>query len=139
MALRDPRMELFARELAAKLAEGVPPSRAAVQAGEAAGYPNPKGKSFAPNCRKRAQRKDVKARIAELHAPALERAEQATGASIEWAATKLFNIADPDLGDDAIEVSHQIKAIEVLAKLKGWMAPERHELTVHENALDQLE
>ena len=129
-ALRDPRMELFARELAAALAGGVKPSRAAVQAGEIAGYPNPKGKSFAPNCRKRAQRKDVKARVAELQAPGLKRAEDATEASIEWAATKLYNLADVDLGDEAIKVPDQIAAIKLLAQLRGWMATEKRELEV---------
>jgi hypothetical protein len=57
--LRDPRLEVFARELAA--------SFSAVQAGQTAGYPaarNPK--TFAANCRKRAQRKDIRARVAEL-------------------------------------------------------------------------
>lgn len=126
-ALRDPRLELFARELAAHTAKAVPASRAAVEAGIAAGYPNPKSKSFAPNCRKRAQRKDVKARIAEILAPALKRAEDATGATVEWAATKLFNIADPDLGLEAIKTPDQIAAITLLAKLRGWMAPEKRE------------
>jgi hypothetical protein len=134
-ALRDPRMELFARELAAALAAGVKPSAAAKQAGQVAGYPNPKGKSFAPNCRKRAQRKDVKARVAEILAPALKRADDATGATVEWAATKLFNIADPDLGPDSITTPDQIRAIDLLAKLRGWMAPERHDHVLRTNAM----
>ena len=123
MALRDPRLELFARELVANIAAGMKRSAAAAKAAEDAGYP--KTKSSAANARKRAQRKDVKGRMAELMAPALERAEVQTETSIEWAYTKLATIASYDLGEDAVKVPDQIAAVKLMAQLKGWLAPER--------------
>lgn len=184
--LRDPRLELFARELAAALNAGVPASEAAVQAGVEALYPasrNPK--TFAANCRKRAQRADVGKRVAELRAPGVKRAEEAIGITTEYLLAKLdnltnFNIDDYltsrdkagrrtlDLSDvprdvlgrlsevsqDVVEqqggtkksrrslVRTKIKGygvidgIRLMAQIKGLMAPEKRDLTVH--ATDQM-
>ena len=113
------RLEVFAEALAA----GHTPAEAA----RIAKYPH--GSSFDANARKRAQRADVKARVAELQAPALERVKQHIDISIEWAAGKLAGIAGFDLGSSKTKVSDQIAAINLLAKMYGWMAPEKSELT----------
>lgn len=184
-ALRDPRLELFARELAAALNNGVATSEAAVQAGQAAGYPAAKSpKTFAANCRKRAQRSDVKARVAELRAPGIARAEESLGITTEYLLAKLDNISSFNLGDylgepdEAGERAYtlvgatpaqlarlatakigrvargrgkkrtvrnfvmdvsphdQIQAIKLMAQIKGLMAPEKRDLTIH--ATDQM-
>jgi len=54
--LRNARHEIVAQELAA--------GKTAVEASRIAGYPD--GSSFAPNARRRIQRADIRARIAEL-------------------------------------------------------------------------
>ena len=98
--LRDPRLELFARELTAALNDAVPPSQAAELAGEAAGYPIGRVyKTFAANCRKRAQREDVQARVAELRAPGIERAEQGLGITAEYLLAKLDNLTNFNVED----------------------------------------
>lgn len=94
--LRDPRLELFARELAAALNAGIPASDAAVQAAREARYT---GSSVASNARKRAQRKDVKTRVAELRAPGVKRAEEAIGITTEYLLAKLDNLASFNLND----------------------------------------
>lgn len=110
--LREPRLELFARELAALLNDMVAPSDAAARAGEAAGYPVGKSRvTFEANCRKRAQREDVKARVDELRAPGIKRAEEGLGISAEYLLAKLdnltnFNVADYLSGPDKKGVRH---------------------------------
>ena len=185
MPLRDPRLELFARELAAALNNAASRGEAAVTAGDAAGYP--RGRSavtFAANCRKRAQRKDVQARVAELRAPGVKRAEESIGITTEYLLAKLDNFANFNLGDYLGEPDEhgergytlvgatpdqlarlaaakigrltrgrgknrktmnfvmdvtphdQIQAIKLMAQIKGLMAPEKRDLTVH--ATDQM-
>lgn len=98
--LRDPRMELFARELAAALNDAVPSSEAAEIAGKAAGYPiGRRFKTFAANSRKRAQREDVQKRVAELRAPGIERAEQGLGITTEYLLAKLDNLTNFNIED----------------------------------------
>ena len=133
--LRDPRLELFAREYALALARGVKRSEAAASAALAAGYP--KGSSFASNARRRAQRSDVKKRVLELTAPALEKAKVEIDATIEWATAKLASIANYDLGEEAVRVPDQIAAIRALADMHGWIAPKRHDLMLR-RAADQM-
>jgi hypothetical protein len=120
--LRDPKMEKFSQALLSNIAAGMPRSKAAHEAGLAAGYT---GKSLASNSRKRAQRKDVKARMAELAAPAIEKAQESITATLDWAVDKLVRIAAPDLGDGAVRTPDQIAAIKLLAEIKGWKAPEK--------------
>ncbi len=128
-ALRDPKLETFASALLGNIAAGMPRSKAAELAAETAGY---RGKSLASNARKRAQRADVKKRMAELAAPALARAETLVAATVEWAANKLVSIAAIELGETAVEVPHQIAALKLLAQIKGWLAPEKRDVTVHD-------
>lgn len=188
--LRDPRLDLFARELAAALNNGVQPSEAAVQAGREAKYPAAKKPAtFAANCRKRAQRKDVQARVAELRAPGIKRAEEAIGITTEYLLAKLDNLTNynvddyltqPDrkgrrfldigkvprevlgrLAELSQDVSFEeggkdsgskktrrtilrtkikgygvIDGIRLMAQIKGLMAPEKRDLTIH--ATDQM-
>jgi hypothetical protein len=183
-ALRDPRLEIFARELAAALNNAVPPSEAAVQAATEARYPPAKRAStFAANARKRAQRADVSKRVAELRAPGIRKAEEAIGITTEYLLAKLdnltnFNIDDYltgrdkagrrtlDLSDvprdvlgrlsevaqDVVETGGKkarrslvrtkikgygvIDGIRLMAQIKGLMAPEKRDLTIH--ATDQM-
>lgn len=183
-ALREPRLELFARELAAALNNGVAPSEAAVQAGREAKYPAAKKAStFAANCRKRAQRKDVQARVAELRAPGIKRAEEAIGITTEYLLAKLDNLTNYNIDDYLTAADKQgrrfldvgkvprdvlgrlaelaqdvsvtgpkknrftllrtkvkgynvIDGIRLMAQIKGLMAPEKRDLTIH--ATDQM-
>jgi hypothetical protein len=183
--LREPRLELFARELAAALNNAVPASEAAVLAGRAADYPAAKKQStFAANCRKRAQRKDVQARVTELRAPGIKRAEEAIGITTEYLLAKLhgfveFNRADylsaPDENGERhytlnnvprdligrlaslkigrftkgrgknrrtvsfvadIDGHDPLAGLKLMAQIKGLMAPEKRDLTIH--ATDQM-
>ena len=91
-ALRDPKLEKFAQTLFANLAAGMRRSEAADLAADVAGY---SGRSRASNARKRAQRKDVKARIVELCQPAQAKAEGQIAATLEWATAKLVQYRWP--------------------------------------------
>jgi hypothetical protein len=117
-----------------KFAQALALSMSAVEAAKAAGYPL--GSSFAANARKRANRKDVKAMVAELQKPARENVQQQITASFEEATRKLCQIAQADIGLWNIKSSDQIRAIEVLAKMHGWNAPE---LTENKVTVERIE
>lgn len=137
-ALRDPKLEAFARHLLSNLVSGMARSKAAHEAGLAAGYG---GKSVAANSRKRAQRRDVKVRMAELAAPQVARDDENLDATIEWATKRLVSIAAPDLGSDDLKALDQIAALKLLAQIKGWMAPEKRDVTLrpsHQMTDDEL-
>jgi hypothetical protein len=118
MARGPERLEAFAQALAT----GVTP----VEAAKIAGYPN--GSCFAHNARKRARRKDVKAIVAELQKPVKEKLAKTVEANFAWATEKLMNIASAKLDLWNIKASDKIRAIEVLAKMHGWNAPEKREV-----------
>lgn len=84
--LRNPRHEIVARELAA--------GKSAYEASEAASWPCRTATQKA-NARKRAQRKDIQARKAEIQAPAAQRAE----ISAEYLLTKLDRLLDYNVDD----------------------------------------
>ena len=128
-ALRDPKREKFAQALYANLAAGMKHGAAADLAAEVAGYV---GSSRYANAKKRAQRADVKRRLAELARPVAARTQEQIEATVEWAVNRLYAIASLDLGKEAIKTPDQIRAIELLAKIKGWMAPEKRDVTVHD-------
>jgi hypothetical protein len=121
-ALSDPKLEKFSQALLVNIAQGMPPSKAAVAAAITAGYG---GSSIASNARKRAALPQVKARMAELAAPVREKTEQEVARAVEDAERKLWEIIRTDLGKKAVKVSDQIGAIKVLAQLHGWNASER--------------
>ena len=86
-----------------------------------AGYPQ--GSQFAASARKRARRQDVKVMVAELQKPAKEKLQQQITANLEWATRELFKVGNQPLG-----IWHRrdkVRAIEVLAKMHGWNAPEK--------------
>jgi hypothetical protein len=118
MAPSRVRLEVFAQALAT----GKTPEEAA----KAAGYP--KGSCFANNARKRASRKDVKAMVAELQKPVKEKLAKKIEANFAWATEKLMSIANAKLDPWNIKASNKIRAIELLAKMHGWNAPENQNL-----------
>jgi hypothetical protein len=118
MARGPERLEAFAQALAT----GVTP----VEAAKIAGYPN--GSCFAHNARKRARRKDVKAMVAELRKPAIEKLQKKIEANFEWATKQLVDIGNLPIEILNARASDKIRAIEVLAKLHGWNAPEKREV-----------
>jgi hypothetical protein len=118
MARGPQRLEAFAQALAT----GVPP----VEAAKLAGYPQ--GSQFAPSARKRARRKDVRAMVVELQKPVKEKLAKTIEANFAWATEKLHSIADANLDLSNIKPSDKIRAIEVLAKMHGWNAPEKREV-----------
>lgn len=124
-ALRDPQLEKFAQALLANIAHGMPRSKAAEAAARASGYT---GKSLAPNARKRAQRKDVKARMVELAQPAQEQAERELTLTLETATQKLAEIVHTPTPDE-IKPADQIAALGLAAKMFGWLAPKKSELS----------
>jgi hypothetical protein len=95
-------------------------------AAKAAGYPP--GTSFAANARKRAKRKDVKAMVAELQKPMRDKLQKQIEANFEFATEKLMSIANAELDLLKIKASDKIRAIELLAKMRGWNAPEKREV-----------
>jgi hypothetical protein len=109
-----------------KFAQALALGNSPVEAARLAGYRGT-GETFAANARRKAQRSDVKARVAELRAPALAEVQKQIDISIAWAAQKLAAIANYDLGMDAAKVSDQISALTLLAKMNGWLAPEKLE------------
>lgn len=121
-ALRDEKLERFTHELLKQIVAGVRRSQAAVVAAKAAGY---SGSSLASNARKRANRKDVIARMIELAEPATAEAKAKIEATLDWARDKLASIAALDR-DEEVKPADQIAAIRTLAQINGWLAPERH-------------
>jgi hypothetical protein len=114
--LANAKYEAFARELA-KFTN-------VYQAYKVAGYKE--GTSFKPNARKLAQNADVKARVAYL--------QRVSGVTVAidsaYLQRKLVEIADTVIDPDDIKISDQLKALEMLGKLNGLFAPEKHDVTL---------
>jgi hypothetical protein len=103
------QLERFAQALAA----GLSPADAAKESGYT-------GTSCAANAKKRAQRKDVKAMVAELRKPHLARVDEAISVSVEWATRHLKKVADKALPGDP-SVADGLRAIDLTARLHGWV------------------
>jgi hypothetical protein len=127
-ALSDPKLEKFAQALLCHLANGMTGGKAATQAAMEAGY---SGSSLAANARKRAQRKDVRARLVELAAPRQAEVETEIAETLEGVVGNLFSMALKKYDHAALRPEHSIKAADLLAKIKGWNAPERVEHTLN--------
>jgi len=124
--LYNPRLDKFTREYALQLAAGVRRSTAAVRAAEAAGYPRRSSpEAFASNARKRAARPDVQARVAELMAPALAKAQAELDATVERVTRNLVQILECPLDPADVRAADHIAAVRVLADLHGWNAPKK--------------
>jgi hypothetical protein len=92
----------------------------------------------AASARKRARRKDVKAIVAQLQKPAKEKLQKQIEANFEFATEKLMSIANAELDLSNIKPSDKIRAIEVLAKMHGWNAPEKREVNA-EAKIERIE
>ncbi|HXW72916.1 MAG TPA: hypothetical protein VEK34_16090 [Methylocella sp.] len=125
-ALSDPKLEKFCQALLVNIAQGMPRSKAAASAAKTAGYG---GKSMASNARKRATLPQVKARMIELAAPAQQQAEGKVVATVEDANRKLGAIAGVPFKPECVKPSDQIAAMALKARINGWLAPEKTELT----------
>jgi hypothetical protein len=124
-ALPDPKLECFAQELVKAIACGVPRSRAAVEASRVAGYT---GSSLPSNSRRRANNLKVRIRMAELTAPVTRAQELGVAMTVEWATKHLVGMLPPLSEVKAKKPADVAKTIEVIARLHGLNAPERHEL-----------
>ena len=111
----DDRREKFAQALAGDMST--------VAAGKLVGY-------SAANARRNANRKDVKARVAQLRAPSLAKVQAQIDINVEWATKKLAAMAGHDIGPAAKKDSDKIAALNLLAKIGGWLAAEKHDVTV---------
>lgn len=113
-----------------KFAVALALGQSAVEASHTAGYPRGiSEKTYAANARKRAIRKDVKDMVAELQKPALDKVKQTIEANINWATETLLEVANLDNGLWKLKhtAADKIRAVEALAKLHGWNAPEKTE------------
>lgn len=108
------------------------------EAARLAGYKG-SGKTFAANARKACNRPDVKARIAQLRAPAMAKAQELVGISAEWATQRLATMANHEIDTDGLKATDQIAALKLLAQMHGWLAPEKveHSLNGHADRLDR--
>src|SRR5262249_42742780 len=70
-----------------------------------------------------------KAMVAELQKPVKEKLAKTIEANFAWATEKLMSIASAELNPWNIKASDKIRAIEVLAKMHGWYAPEKTNLS----------
>ena len=111
------RLEAFAQALAM--------GQTPVEAARTAGYRA--ARSFASNARKRAGRRDVKARVRELQAPAVAKVMERIDLSVEWTLERLAKIAATELPSAEIKASDVIAAHKLIAQIKGYLAPEKHE------------
>ena len=76
-----------------------------------------------------ARRKDVKAMVAELQKPVKEKLAKTIEANFEWATKQLLEVGNLPIGISNARASDKIRAIEVLAKMHGWYAPEKTNLS----------
>jgi hypothetical protein len=113
--LRNPRHEKVAQELALM--------HDAYAASLAAGY-DPTKSAFKPNARKRANRKDVQARKAQI----LAKEADLVSLDAAWIQRRLVEICKVELGVDRIKTSDQIAGLTLLAKMIGALAPELHDV-----------
>lgn len=116
-ALRNRKLELLAQELAN--------GKTSEEASRSAGYAD--GSSFKANARKRSQDKKVKARVVELRAPGIAKAEEHVAITTEYILAKCGQIMQPKLSKDKIKAADQIAAGRLAAQIIGALAPERHE------------
>jgi hypothetical protein len=122
--LTEPRLERLAQELAR--------GSTTVDASRIAGY-KPRS-SFASNARKRANRKDVKARVLEIQTISGVLA----AADAAYLERKALEIIEVPLVADEVSTSDRLKAMDFIAKIKGFFAPEKHDMSFvnHGDKLD---
>lgn len=119
-ALSDPKLEKFAQALLRNIAHDMPRGKAATEAAREAGY---RGSSLADNARKRANRKDVKARMIELAAPKSAEAEAELAIDLDKAEKRLGQIILAHVDMSKVKPVDIIGAVRQLAAMRGWNAP----------------
>lgn len=129
-ALDDLKLERFAQALLRNIATGLARGKAATAAAIEAGY---RGSAMADNARKRANRKDVKARMVELAAPAQAEMERILTVDVERAKQRLANIIMADVDLAKTKAPDVIAAIRQLAAIEGWNAPTNVNLHKHDS------
>ncbi|MHB8272833.1 hypothetical protein [Bradyrhizobium sp.] len=112
------------------IAHGMPRSKAAEAAAKEAHYG---GSSLAANARKRANRKDVKARMIELAAPAQAQVEAELTVDLEKVERRLGQIILAEIDLDNIKAVDVIAAARQLAAIRGWNAPTNVHVTKHDS------
>jgi hypothetical protein len=70
----------------------------------------------------------AKTSVAELQKPMRDKLQKQIEAKLEFATEKLMSIANAELDLLKIKASDKIRAIELLAKMRGWNAPEKREV-----------
>lgn len=86
------------------------------------------GSSFKDNARKLSHRPDIKARVSELLAPGIAEAERQIAVDTEYVLTKARRIVEVKVANSKVKVADQIAALNLIAKVVGAFAPDRHEL-----------
>jgi len=120
-ALPDPKLEVFTQALLRNIAHGLARGKAATEAAREAGY---RGSALADNARKRANRKDVKARMIELAAPQQAQAEAEIAVDIAKAKARLGEIIMANVNwAETVMPKDVINAVRQLAAIEGWNAP----------------
>jgi hypothetical protein len=109
--LGNPRHERVAQLLAAGCS--------AEDASAQAGY-DIRTSSFAPNARKRAQRRDIQTRRKELQGQVADHLVEVTA---EWIKQGFVRIASANIPADQIQVEHVMAALRELGKILGIYAP----------------
>jgi hypothetical protein len=112
MILKNPRLELLAQQLAM--------GKDQYAAAEAAGY-DPKVPSFRSNARKRVAK--VRQRVAELQERAAEKATGAATVTLSWLMGKLVEIIGAPLNLDELKPADRLRAMDMVAKIRGFYAP----------------
>jgi hypothetical protein len=73
----------------------------------------------------RARRENVKEMVAELQKPVKEKLAKTIEANFEWATKRLLEVGNLPIGMCNARASDKIRAIEVLAKMHGWNAQQK--------------
>jgi hypothetical protein len=95
-ALKNPKQERVAQELA--IGKSAEEASAALDADGRPIY-DTSASSFASNARRRAQHPAIRARVAELRAPAIVAAEESVAVTVEWMLAKLKSLAEYNIDD----------------------------------------
>jgi hypothetical protein len=101
-------------------AQGLALGKDTYDAARDAGY-NQNASSFEANARQPASFPEVKARIRELQERAIEKK---TTVSIAWLMERLTEVAGVPLNPAKVRTSDKLRAIELIAKVRGYFAPE---------------
>jgi hypothetical protein len=113
--------------------------KSAADAAREAGY-NTEIPSFVANAQQRASKPAVKARIVELQQRHADNVAERVSIDRSWLLSQLVEVAGYDTRGIEIRVADKLKALELVAKVCGFFAPEKREIIARlaELDLDQL-